>query len=153
MSQTENEEESQVITQVGPKFFRALNSFFDREPRTMIWFLHVVFSKVKESLGIINGLPNDAYKYVGTIDTIQGLLWDSDRNDVIIDAITDPDSKLGLIETITALAEIHNMIMGGDSVNISTITDRLADIASALYEILKAIVDKAEAKTCEDSDP
>ena len=138
---------------MGPKFFRALSGFFDREPRTMIWFLHVVFSKVKESLEIISELPKEANRYVGAIEYIQGLLWDSDRNDIVIDAITDPDSKLGLMETIIALAEIHNMIMGGDSVNISTLTDRLHDIATALYEILKAIVDKAEAKACEDSDP
>ena len=153
MSETESEEETQVKTQVGLEFFGALNDFFDKEPRTMIWLLHVVAGKVKESLETINGLPSDAYRYMGEIDAIQGLFWDNDRNDVLIDTITDHDTKLGFMSAIAALAKLYTAIMGGDSINTSVIRDRLEDIATALYEILKAVLDKAEAKACDDSDP
>jgi hypothetical protein len=153
MSETESEEEAQVNTQVGLEFFGALNDFFDKEPRTMIWLLHVVAGKVKEALENVSGLPNDAHKYMGEIDAIQGLFWDNDRNAVLIDAITDHDTKLGFMSAIAALAKLYTTIMGSDSINASVIRDRLEDIATALYEILKAIMDKAEAKACDDSDP
>jgi hypothetical protein len=153
VSEQEENEEAQATTQVGLEFFGALNDFFDKEPRTMIWLLHVIAGKVKESLEVVSGLPSDAYSSMGRIDTIQGLLWDNDRNDVVIDAITDHDTKLGLLSTIAALAKLYNTIMGSGGVNPSVIRDRLEDIAVALNEILKAILDKAEAKACDDSDP
>jgi|MonGeyMetagenome_1017769.scaffolds.fasta_scaffold250039_1 hypothetical protein len=153
MSEAENEEEAQATTQVGLEFFGALNDFFDKEPRTMIWLLHVVAGKVKEALENVSGLPNDAYKYMGEIDAIQGLFWDNDRNAVLIDAITDHDTKLGFMSAIAALAKLYTTIVSGDSINASVIRDRLEDITTALYEILKAVMDKAEAKACDDSDP
>jgi len=153
MSESESEEEAQVKTQVGLEFFGALNDFFEKEPRTMIWLLHVVAGKVKGALENVGGLPNDAYKYMGKIDIIQELFWDNDRNDVVIDAITDHDTKLSFMSAIAALAKLYTTIMGSDSINTSVIRDRLEDIATALYEILKAVMDKAEAKACDDSDP
>ena len=153
MSEVENEEEAQVNTQVGLEFFGALNDFFEKDPRTMIWLLHVVVNKVKGALENVGGLPNDAYKYMGKIDTIRELFWDNDKNDVVIDAITDHDTKLGFMSAIAALAKLYTVIVSGDSINASVIRDRLEDISNALYEILKAVMDKAEAKACDDSDP
>ena len=153
MSESESEEEAQATTQVGLEFFGALNDFFDKEPRAMIWLLRTIVGKVEEALENVGGLPNDAYKYMGEIDVINKLFWDNDRNAVIIDAITDHDTKLGFMSVIAALAKLYTTIMGGSSINASVIRDRLENTATALYEILRAVMDKAEAKACDDSDP
>jgi hypothetical protein len=157
VSEPESEEEAQVDNQVGPEFFGALKDFFDKEPRVLIWLLHTVAGKTEETLGTVKGLSNDAYKLMGQIRIAQELLWDNDRHDVVLETITDPDTKLGLMRAVALLAKVRAMINENDDINdnvyASMLKDRLEDISGMLYEILKAIFDHAEAKTCESQNP
>lgn len=157
MSESESEEEAQVDNQVGLEFFGALKDFFDKEPRTLIWLLHTVADKTEETLETVKGLTNDTYKLMGQIRIAQELLWDNDRHDVVLKTITDPDTKLGLMRAVALLAKVRAMINENDEINdnvyASMIKDRLQDITNMLYEILKAVMDYAEEKACENSDP
>ncbi len=157
MSETESEEEAQVDNQVGLEFFGALKDFFDKEPRVLIWLLHTVADKTEETLGTVKGLTNDIYKLMGQIRIAQELLWDDDRHDIVLETITDSDTKLKLMRAVGLLAKVRAMINENDNINdnvyMSMLRDRLEDISSMLYEILKAIFDNAEAKACESQDP
>lgn len=157
MRESESEEEVQVDNQVGLEFFGALKDFFDKEPRVLIWLLHTVAGKAEETLETVKGLPNETHKLMGQIRIAQELLWDNDRHDIVLETITGPDTKLGLMRAVALLARVRAMINENDDINdnvyASMLKDRLQDIVNMLYEILKAVMDHAEAKACEDSDP
>jgi len=153
MSELEKTEEVQNNAQEGLEFFKALKDFFEREPRTMILFLHVIAGKTEEVISLTGGLPNGAYKLMGQIRTIQELFWDEDRNEILLETISNPDTTLKLMMAIATLTKAYTMIIASDKVDASVLTSHLEDVVTTLYGILRAAMDHAEERACEDSDP
>jgi hypothetical protein len=157
MSESKSEEEAQVDNQVGLEFFGGLKGFFDKEPRVLIWLLHTVADKTEETLETVKGLTNDTHKLMGQIRIAQELLWDNDRNDIVLETINDPDTKLELMRAVALLTRVRAMINENDETNdnvyASMLRDRLQDTVSVLYGVLKAVMNHAEVRACESQDP
>ena len=152
MSENEENGESQVDTQEGLEFFQALDGFFVKDPRSMIWTLHVIAEETAEALKNIDGITAEAHELMGRINVVQELFWETDRHDVVLDTIVGPDAKQGLMRVIALLAKAYVTAKSDANVDTSTLMDYLDSAARILYEVLKAIMDYAESKPCQGQD-
>ena len=152
MSENEENGESQVNAQEGLEFFEALDGFFTKDPRSMIWTLHVVVAETAEALKRIDGIPAEAHELMGRINIVQELFWETDRHNVVLDTIVGPDARQGLMRSIALLAKAYVMTKRDAGVDASALIDYLDSAARILYEVLKAVMDYAESNPCQGQD-
>jgi hypothetical protein len=153
MSESEESEENQADAQEALIFYRALRDFFVKEPRSMIWVLHVVADETSDALKEADSPSNEIQQLMGRIDTVQELFWNHDRYDIVLNTIIKSDVQRAFMRAIALLADAYSMIKGDGSLDTSALRDRLDDATHILYAILKAVIDMGEAKTCENQDP
>ena len=150
MSESEENEENQADAQEALLFYRALQDFFVKDPRSMIWVLHVVAEETGDTLRKTDGLPNEIYQLMGRIHTVEELFWETDRHDIVLNTIIESDTQRAFMKAITLLADAYSMINGDGSFDASVLRDRLDDVTEVLYHILRAVIDHAEAMVCKD---
>ena len=150
MSESEEKEEAQVDAQEGLEFFGALKGFFTKNPKALIWFLHVVADEADEAIRNAEGLTNEIHHTTGRINTVHELFWDTDHRDIVLNAIAEPLITERLMKAVASLANAYTLVKDNNNIDTSTLDNYLDDALTLLYTTLRAVIDKADQRACQD---
>jgi hypothetical protein len=131
-------------------FFEALSSYFAREPQALIWFTHTIVESLDEAIRKDDTLPHDLKFFLGAIKAVDNVFWNRDRRKVILSTIADSNALMNMLAVVTQLAKAYVKIKDGNTEDPTKIRAYLVNASEMLTELLKAVIDNAEMRTCDD---
>lgn len=145
-----SESESEEGVEDNSNFFDALSNYFAREPQALIWFTHTVVESLDEVIRKSDTLPQDLRFFLGAIRAVDNVFWNRDSKKVITNTIADSNGLMTMLTALTLLAKAYVKIKDGNTEDPTNIRAYLVKAADMLMELLKAVIDNAEMKTCDD---
>jgi len=146
MSESETQE---VQEENSREFFESVSRFFTKDPTSAIWFLHVTTTDLSEAIGKNEELSKEVNFYMGRIDVLEDLLWESDRNKVITEALAKSEVLADFLKVLALIAKTYSMVKDNDIVAPQIISENMEEISRRLSELLRTILDSAEEKAYE----
>jgi hypothetical protein len=144
------ESESEKGVEDDSNFFEALSNYFAREPQALIWFTHTIVESLDEAIRKDDTLPHDLRFFLGAIKAVDNVFWNRDRRKVILNTVADSNALMNMLAVVTQLAKAYVKIKDGNTEDPTKIRAYLVNASEMLTELLKAVIDNAEMRTCDD---
>jgi len=145
-----SEAQEQTDVERETDFFEAVSSYFAREPQALIWFTHVIAESLDEAIRKDDTLPHDLKFFLGAIKAVDNVFWNRDRRKVILNTIADSHALMSMLMVVTQLAKAYVKIKDGNTEDPTKIRAYLVNASETLLELLKAVIDNADMRTCDD---
>jgi hypothetical protein len=150
VSESKSEEKAQVNAQEGLEFFEALKGYLAKNPKSMIWLLHIVADDASDALRETDDLYGEIHHVMGRVKALDEVLWENDSNDILLSVISSPEILPIFMKAIAELATAFAMVRGNDSIDTSALRDKINDAWERLNGILRTVMKYAEERACQD---